>query len=417
MTRLRHRLALLAVPLAVSALPLLAPPAPASAEAPPCEPGVTRYVRQSAYAITSLSIPQSWPLSRGQGQVVAVVDSGVDDTNKHFPPGTVLPGTSFVPGSAHEDFIGHGTAVAGIIAARPVAGSALIGAAPEVKILPVRVFQDEDTTGQREVQFPPDTSRMAAGIRWAASHGADVINVSMSTNAGDRHLPALKAALAFAHAKDVVVVASGGNPGAGDTLPMTASRWPAAGTHVLGVAATNPAGVVDQWSIHGPQNDVAAPGANVLATFHGNGDCLYGQEHAFTSFAAPFVSGLAAQLRERFPDESADQIAYRIMASADRPRMGERDDVSGWGEIRPYEALTMSLDPNRAGPPVPGVRMPATATADMSPVTPGAAQSDPLAPVRSQAMWAALVAVGLCALALVLRPWLGPLTRERRRGR
>ena len=224
MTRLRHRLALLAVPLAVSALPLLAPPAPASAEAPPCEPGVTRYVRQSAYAITSLSIPQSWPLSRGQGQVVAVVDSGVDDTNKHFPPGTVLPGTSFVPGSPHEDLIGHGTAVAGIIAARPVAGSALIGAAPEVKILPVRVFQDEDTTGQRDVQFPPDTSRMAAGIRWAASHGADVINVSMSTNAGDRHLPELKAALAFAHAKDVVVVASGGNPGAGDTLPSPVER-------------------------------------------------------------------------------------------------------------------------------------------------------------------------------------------------
>jgi subtilisin family serine protease len=257
---------------------------------------------------------------------------------------------------------------------------------------------------------------MAAGIRWAAGHGADVINVSMSTFPGDRHLPELKAALAFAARKDVVVVASGGNPGKDDRLPLTEPRWPAAGKHVVGVAASNASGAVDEWSVHGPQNDVAAPGANVLAAFHGNGDCLYGQEHAYTSFAAPFVSGLAAQLRERFPDESADQIAYRIMASADRPRMGERDDVTGWGEIRPYEALTMSLDPNRVGPPVPGVAKRVTPKADTSPVTPVAAQTDPLAPVRAQAMWAALVAVGLCALALVLRPWLGPLTRGRRRG-
>ncbi len=173
-------------------------------------------------------------------------------------------------------------------------------------------------------------------------------------------------ALAFAARKDVVVVASGGNPGKDDRLPLTEPRWPAAGAHVVGVAASNASGAVDEWSVHGPQNDVAAPGANVLAAFHDNGDCLYGQEHAYTSFATPFVSGLAAQLRERFPDESADQIAYRIMASADRPRMGERDDVSGWGEIRPYEALTMSLDPNRAGPPVPGVRKPAAARADTS---------------------------------------------------
>jgi type VII secretion-associated serine protease mycosin len=407
-----RRLGLLTVPLLLGVLPVLAPATASAADAPPCEPGVTRYVRQSAYAITSLSIPQTWPIAQGAGQVVAVVDSGVDDANAHFPAGSVLPGKSFVPGSPHEDLIGHGTAVAGIIAARPVAGSALIGPARAARILPVRVFADEDPTGQRQVAFPPDTSRMAEGIRWAAANGADVINVSMSTFPSDRHLPELKSALAFAHSKDVVVVASGGNPGAGEQRPVTSPRWPAAGDHVIGVAATNAAGGVDEWSVHGPQNDVAAPGANVLATFHANGDCLYGQEHAYTSFAAPFVSGLAAQLRQKFPHETADQIGYRIMASADRPRMGQRDDVAGWGEIRPYQALTMSLDPNRLGPPLPGAKRPARPATDETSVSPVAAQSDPLAPVRSQVMWAALVAVGLCALALVLRP----LARGARRG-
>lgn len=412
--RRRRRFAALAVPLVAATLSLVVP-ATAVADDPQCEPGVTRYVRQSAYAISSLSIPQAWTVADGRGQVVAVVDSGVDPGNAHFPKGTVLPGTSLVPGSAHEDYIGHGTAVAGIIAARPVTGSALIGAARSARILPVRVFQDEDPSGQRAVAYPPSTARMAAGIRWAAAHGADVINVSMSTYPNDRHLPELKAALAFAYRKHAVVVASGGNPATQEKGPVVGPRWPAAGRHVIGVAATNAAGVVDDWSVHGPQNDVAAPGANVLATFHANGDCLYGRDHAYTSFSAPFVAGLAAQLRQRYPDESVDQIAYRIMASADRPRMSRRDDVSGWGEIRPYEALTMSLDPNRAGPPLPGVKRAAAAPVDDTKVTPLVARTDPLAPVRRQAMWAALAAAGLCALALVLRPWLGPLTRGGRR--
>jgi hypothetical protein len=258
---------------------------------------------------------------------------------------------------------------------------------------------------------------MAAGIAWAVRHGADVINVSMSTRPSDAALPALKAALDLAHRKDVVVVASGGNQD--QDAPFTQVRYPAGGRGVIGVAASNPTGGVDDWSIHGPQNDVSAPGANVLISFHANGDCLAGQDHAYTSWATGFVSGLAAQLRERYPKESADQIAYRIMASADRPRLSERDDVEGWGEIRPYSALTMSIDPNRPGPPLPGAATGPKQQAVKSPVTPLAARTDPLAPAREQALWWGLAAVGLCALALVTRPWLGGVRLGRRttRGR
>jgi hypothetical protein len=175
--------------------------------------------------------------------------------------------------------------------------------------------------------------------------------------------------------------------------------------------------VVDDWSIHGPQNDVAAPGANVLIAFHANGDCLEGADRAFTSWSAGYVSGLAAQLRERFPEESAADVAYRIMASADRPRMSERDDVQGWGEIRPYAALTMTIDPNRPGPPVPGAGSAPAAPPQQDTVTPLAARPDPLDAARAQALWWGLGAVGLGALALVLRPLIGRLARRTPRGR
>jgi type VII secretion-associated serine protease mycosin len=386
---------------------------PAAAEDQACEVGRTRYIDTSSYAISSLGIPQSWSIATGRGVTVAVVDSGVDPGNAHLK-GALLPGTSFVPGPPTEDLLGHGTGVAGIIAGRYLQKSALVGAAPSAMILPVRVFQDEDTSGSRPVAYPPDTARMAQGIEWAVRHGADVINVSMSTRPTDEALPQLKAALALAQRKDVVVVASGGNQV--EDAAFSQIRYPAGAAGVIGVAATNTAGSVDNWSIHGSQNDVSAPGMDVLIAFHANGDCLGGHEHAFTSWATGFVSGLAAQLRERFPKESAGQIAYRIMASADRPRGSERDDEQGWGQIRPYSALTMSLDPNRAGPALPGATATTPDKTVQSPVTPLAAQTDPLSGARGQALWWSLGAVGIGALALVLRPWLRGMT-ERRTGR
>ena len=417
MSARRRGLAALALAALVAPLGTAVPPAQAADEAVACEVGKTRYVTESSDAITGLGIPQTWSLATGKGVVVAVVDSGVEAGNAHLGK-AVLPGTAFVPGdrSGREDILGHGTGVAGIIAGRSLGNkSALVGVAPDAKILPVRVFQDEDPDGTRPVAFPPDTGRMAQGVRWAVQHGADVINVSMSTRPTDAALPQLLDALALARRKDVVVVASGGN--AETNTPFSQTRYPAGAPGVIGVAATNAVGAVDDWSIHGPQNDVAAPGANVLIAFHDNGDCLESAERAFTSWSAGFVSGLAAQLRERFPDASADEIAYRIMASADRPRMAERNDVEGWGEIRPYAALTMTLDPNRPGPPLPGVSEQASPKARESTVTPLAASSDPLAPARLAAMWWGLFAVGLCALALVLRPWVGALARRTPRGR
>jgi membrane-anchored mycosin MYCP len=377
-----------------------------------CEVGRTQYVTEQTAAFVNLAVSQSWPLATGKGVTVAVVDSGVEMDNQHLGPDVVLPGTSFVSGpgvspDGRNDQLGHGTAVAGIIAARELGSSTsvLAGVAKDARILPVQVFQ-YDPDPSSNPPNTPSTPLMARGIRWAVDNGADVINVSMSADSRDPALAQLKAAVAHAHRKDVVVVASAGNnvPSSGGELePTTESRWPAAHPKVIGVAATNQVGVVDDYTIHGPGSDVAAPGSNVLISYHANGDCIGGQDRPFSSWAAGFVSGLAAQLRERYPDASADEIRYRILASADRPQLGERNDIEGWGTIRPYEALSMTIDPSLPGPPLPG-RLERVRPETAEDVDALAAPTDPWAAARTAALWWGLGGLGVTALALILRP-------------
>ncbi|MGN6129469.1 MAG: S8 family serine peptidase [Nocardioidaceae bacterium] len=360
-----------------------------------CQIGKTAYVKGGSDAMRVLGVPQSWRLATGRGVTVAVVDSGVDAGNAHFR-GALVPGVSFVPGGPLVDRQGHGTGVAGIIGARFVKGSGLLGAAFESKIMPVRVYETEGGN----TQYPPDTRLIARGIRWAADHGADVVNVSISTGPGDVDLVALRSAVRYAVRKDVVVVASAGNS---DGAPVTQRRFPASFPGVIGVAATDAAGVVDDYSVHGEGVDVAAPGQNVLTTYFANGDCLFGSNPE-TSWAAPFVSALAAQLRQRYPDESAADIAYRITATAQRPVEGRRDDFEGWGVIQPYDALSMTFDPDRAGPPLPGGHADRADDRHPSGVRPVAAHADLLRPARSTALWWVLATTAVAALATVLRP-------------
>jgi type VII secretion-associated serine protease mycosin len=386
---------------------LTAPPSVAEE----CNAGQTSYVSEPSAALVNLGVPQSWRLATGDGVTVAVVDSGVEMDNQHLGPDVVLPGTTFISGpgvspEGRNDQLGHGTAIAGIVAAREIEDqSALVGVAYDARILPVQVFQYDPQPGQ-QVPNTPDTALMARGIRWAVDNGADVINVSMSADRRDPALGQLKAALDHAYDQDVVVVASAGNntPNSDNELESTSEpRWPAAHPKVIGVAAANASGVVDDYTIHGPGTDVAAPGANVLISFRQYGDCVAGKDRPYSSWAAGFVSGLAAQLRERYPRASVDEIRYRILASADRPRLGERDDIEGWGLIRPYDALAMTIDPTVPGPPLPGrlKRSRPEATRDVEAL---AAPVDPWADARSAALWWGLGGLGVTALALILRP-------------
>jgi membrane-anchored mycosin MYCP len=408
-----RRLAL-ALALACSTTLVASGPAYAAEEERECQIGETAFVQQPGLsnALPMISTPQSWELATGKGVTVAVVDSGVNMGNQHFRTG-LLPGGSLVPGSdGRKDVYGHGTAVAGVIAARKIPESVLEGQAKDAKIMPVRVYdlpsaqEAEENPTTEPPQVPLAPAGVAAGIRYAADNGARIINVSLSSGPSAPDLDLERAAVKYAQRKGALIVAASGDSTVGE---VNMERYPASFPGVIGVAAANATGNVDDSSIHNSGVDVIAPGENVLVAFHANGDCLGGKTPQ-TSYAAGFVSGLAAQLVERFPRESNEMIAWRIMSTAKRARPSARDDRAGWGLIQPYAALTVVPDASRPGPPLPGAP-PVTTAVEKSGVRIVGKTTDPLTEVREQTVWWALGGVGLAALALLLRP----LVRRRSR--
>lgn len=275
----------------------------------------------------------AWPLSTGQGVTVAVIDSGVDAKHEQLA-GQVIGGTDFLGapgGPSTADCNGHGTEVAGIIAAKPVGGKPLHGVAPGATLLSIR--QNE----RKGDEARGGTATLAAAIREAVARGAKVINISATTDQDD---PVVRAAVDVALASDVVIVAAAGNDESGSRPDLAAKAvfWPAFYDGVLAVAATDQADKRADLSHSASYVDVAAPGREVLTT-GANGPRLYTQVSG-TSFAAPFVSGTAALIRAYHRNLSARQVVARILATADVPPQGRGTADLGAGIVNPYAALT-----------------------------------------------------------------------------
>ncbi|WP_116206199.1 type VII secretion-associated serine protease mycosin [Amycolatopsis circi] len=340
---IRHRKASVATVLTVTSLQFVlggtaraAPPAGACANAQPAHPEITA----QPWAQQTIAPESAWRYTRGGGVVVAVVDSGVDADHPQLRrPGKVLPGRDFVanqdlPGSFDCD--SHGTAVASIVAADALPGVGFRGVAPDATVLPVRV-SDQDLTDQGQIQrINPQT--VANGIIYAVGQGARVLNLSMS---GTADFPAIREAVAYAVASDVVVVAAAGNAqqDASTKLPS----YPAAYPGVLGVGAVDIDGARASSSQIGSYVGLVAPGAKVLAATRVDG-------HAYddgTSFATPFVSGTAALVRAAWPNLSAPEVIRRLKATASPARGGQSSDAYGTGLVNPYRAVTdgMNLTP------------------------------------------------------------------------
>ncbi|MEP6650946.1 MAG: S8 family serine peptidase [Lapillicoccus sp.] len=385
------------------------PAAPASAADNACteQRAGPVYVQQRSPALNQMGVASVWKLATGRGVTVAVVDSGIDVGNDHLPGDTaVLPGRTFLPAvegwapdpAGRNDLSGHGTAVASLVAGRAVDGSGQIGLARDATLVPVQVFgvaSAEGTSDDRLAALTPTTPRLAEGIRAAVDLGAKVVNVSMSVEAPD---PALADAVTYAAAKGALVVASAGDRGSTPTA-KDGPRYPAAFPGVVSVTSVNQSRAVDTAAnIQGGHITAAAVGQGLNAALGHVGDCLLSGAPA-TSFATPLVAATAALLAERYPDEGPALWKYRIEASAQRPRADVKDAGVGWGVVSPYDALTMTLDPNRPGPPMPGYPVPPT-PAPPTVVGPVVLESDPTVGPRQVGLW---IAFGAVAAAVGLR--------------
>ncbi|GAA2714095.1 type VII secretion-associated serine protease mycosin [Micromonospora olivasterospora] len=290
-----------------------------SAPLAPARPVASVPWPQRRYAPERLSA-----LATGAGVTVAVIDSGVDREHPQLA-GRVLDGTDFLDagGDGSRDCAGHGTGVASIIAAVPRPGVGFQGLAPRARVLPVRVSEQQVVDG-RESGRTVSAADFARAIRWAVDHGADVLNLSVVLYADN---PAVRAAVGYALARDVVVVAAAGNlHDSGNPRP-----YPAAYDGVLGVGAIGSDGQRAGFSQTGPYVDLVAPGGEVLMAAPGQGH----RQAEGTSYAAPFVAAAAALVRQYRPGLTAAQVAQRIVATAD-PAPG---DGYGAGVLNPYRAV------------------------------------------------------------------------------
>ncbi|WP_127841265.1 S8 family serine peptidase [Actinomyces wuliandei] len=392
-------------------------------------------VEDTPAVFSQVGVETAWEVSRGTDVVVAVVSSGVDASNPHLE-GAVVPGADLMSGgdgTVDED--GQGTAVAGLIASRPVEGSGLVGVARESVIMPVRVFSGTSEAVVEEGRGP-QAWRTAQGIRWAADNGAQVVVVPQAL---EDDAPELAEAVTYAAQTGALVVASGGNseqdqqqdqqgsgqdgaqgssatptpagtggasPGAGDGGQDTDQdgdaaeelRYPAAYEEALGVTALDASAAVSDAVVHGSHIDLAVPAQSVLTTFLGQGDCVAAGNAPSASFATGYAAGAAALVAAAYPQEDPAEWGYRLTVTALRATPEQASPTVGWGVIAPYAALDFVNDGTALGPDNPrGARQAATPAPAWAtpPVTdPGPARRARLAH-RAGTAGAVVLALGL----------------------
>jgi membrane-anchored mycosin MYCP len=333
-----------------------------------------------------LGITQAHKFATGAGVTVAVIDTGVDAS----PRVPAEPGGDFVvpDGNGLSDCDSHGTLTASIIAGRPALTDGFVGVAPDSRLISVRqtseAFEPKDS--QQNNQDDPNATPAAGSVRslaravvHAANLGANVINISEAACFKVKKPvdeSTLGAALNYAvNIKGAVVIVAAGNVG-GDCGqnpppdPAIASDprgWQGVQTIVtpawyaplvLSVGGVGEAGAPSEFSMHGPWVGVSAAAENIVALGPSGEpvDALSGKEGpvpiAGTSFAAAYVSGVAALIRQKFPDLTPAQLINRITASARHPGGGVNDE-EGAGTMDAVAALTWDIPtgPSTAGVP------------------------------------------------------------------
>jgi type VII secretion-associated serine protease mycosin len=278
--------------------------------------------------LDAVNVPKAHKITLGEGVIVAVLDTGVDAGHPDLA-GAVLPGACFLGSpceAGHKDPEGHGTKMAGVIAARGGGPNKALGIAPRARILPIGIPMGRGV------------GSIAEALRWAVDHGAQVINVSLGRPVGEPPPPGEAEAFAYALSKNVVVVICAGNrPEAptGNALALLPG--------VVAVSGTTRTGAMWWGSTVGDFVALAAPAAGIVnvgaRSIHKTG---YSAGDG-TSESSAIVSGVAALIRAKYPALDAANVINRLIRTAtDRGAPG-RDSSYGFGTVDAFEALTRSV--------------------------------------------------------------------------
>jgi membrane-anchored mycosin MYCP len=326
-----------------------------------------------------LRLEEAHRFATGKGVMLAIIDTGVNAQHPRLA-GRVTPGGDYVE-TAEQGIVdcdGHGTEVAGVAAASRDDETGFVGAAPDVNVLAIRQTSDnyeyKDPANVDNRSSAGKVGTLAQAIVVSATRGAKVINISLTSCAApsepSNQERELQAAIDWAvKEKDVVIVTAAGNldqtGGCGaqndnqdpkNVKVVASPPWYA--DNVLSVGSVNINGEVSAFSVWGPWVSVAAPGEDIVtldpagngltdATANDNGQPTPIQG---TSFASPYVAGVVALVRERFPHLNAQQVMNRIKATAQHPgNPSGRDHKVGYGIINPVAALTAELPSESKG--------------------------------------------------------------------
>jgi subtilisin family serine protease len=302
-----------------------------------------------------LRLAEAHKIATGKGVLIAVIDSQIDSAHPELAEAVA---EKFDAVGQTDKPHTHGTGMAGAIVSR----ARLMGIAPDAKALAVHAF----STGAQ--QSPQATTRhIIAGLEWALSKGARVINMSFA----GPYDPMLALAMKKASEKGAILIAAVGNAG-----PKSPPLYPAADPHVIGVTATDENDKPYKGANRGVQVAVAAPGVDVMVAAPADAYQLT----TGTSVAAAHVSGVVALMLEKHPDVDAQMVLEVLTASATRIGANKRNEELGWGLIDPLAALG-ELEARLADTKVAGNAPPAAASA----ATPSPPRTPAMAPAAATA--------------------------------
>ncbi|MEJ5363528.1 MAG: S8 family serine peptidase [Desulfosoma sp.] len=266
-----------------------------------------------------MEVPTAWDYGTGESVVVAVLDTGVDGTHPDLAA-SLVPGWNVYDGTADtSDVYGHGTEVAGVIAAAAGNGVGSAGIAPGALIMPVRISRPDGLAY---------LSTIAEGLVWAADHGARVANVSYMVSGS----AAVSEAAWYFRRKGGLVFASAGNTGTYESLNPNPA--------IIDVAATTPGDARADWSSYGTYVDLAAPGENIVTTTRGGGYAAV----SGTSFSAPAAAAAAALLFSANPSLSADQAEGLLKGTALDMGIPGPDPYYGFGRLQAAHAVVAARE-------------------------------------------------------------------------